>query len=204
VILFFTFEIRNFLRSDPLVHMMICRRKQLLIIVLIRILRTLPCCPRRGHNMSTFVMVCNVASSFGRFIHAGSIPTILILILRLCQIGWALLMLFICACVAFIIAASSTGLCDRHSTVLMSVSMSYPVFACVAIYMIAFVIRWAFINIVPERLSQSDVMDHLRACRLFILVMVLCSNRSPKSQALLALCLLNVEYKLSRVTLNRG
>ena len=154
--------------------------------------------------MSIFVMVSDIASSIGRTLHAGGMPNILILILRICQIGWALLMLFVCAGIIFIIAAGSTGLCDRHSTELLSQWTAYPIFACVAIYSIAFIIRWAFINIAPEHLRQSDVIDHLRSCRLFIMIIVISSNKSPKSQALWALCLLNVEYKLSRVSLNRG
>ncbi len=154
--------------------------------------------------MPILVWASDVASGVRTFIRAGGIQTIFMLVLRICQIGWALQVLLISAGFTCIVVAQSTGLIEKAAADWAFGIIAYPMLVCVTIYAISFNIRCVFIKISPDSLTQSDFVDHLCACRMFFVIMVFCSNKSPRSQALWAMCLLNVEYKLSRVSLNRG
>ncbi len=132
------------------------------------------------------------------FIKSGGIRRSLVVLLRILQLAWAFpitILLFIVLLQLFL------GAFGYHPFIYVqkqSNIVSILIGAIFLSYPASFALRAIMLELAPEYMDTSDNLDHLRAMRLLCILLAIFSNNKPISQAVLAICAVDLEYKIGK------
>ena len=134
-----------------------------------------------------------------QFVKSGGILRIFVIVMRLLQLAWVLciaslltilILQLSCGVIGYGLVNHNPALSNTASLLMIITSISYSAF---------FVLRAALLEFAKDYVTVGDLLEHLRALRLFCFMIIACSGKKPAYQVALAIYVIDVEYKITNV-----
>ena len=148
---------------------------------------------RSSHMLETI-------AEFDAFPKSGKIKTFALLILRVCQLVWSASMIAVIAVFLIMLTCSATGMSSEPIKGIMGNIGAAFLIISIAFHSVTFIIRAIFIEYAPSYLSDSDFIDHLKAKRLYMAILLMNSKGRPASQAIIGAGMLCNEIEIVKMS----
>ncbi len=134
------------------------------------------------------------------FFKSGRIQRAVISVMRLLQLVWllcvaALLVILIlqllCGAIGYGITGFGPMSSEMASSLMTVILIAYPTF---------FILRAVLLEFAKEYITVRDLLDHLKAQRLFCFMLIAFFGKKPAYQAALALYVVGIEYKIANIS----
>ncbi len=144
--------------------------------------------------------ILETIAGFVAFLKSGKIQTCALITLRACQLIWSGSMIAVIAISIIMLTCSTTGMCSEPiKSILGNVGADF-LLVSIVFYSVSFIIRATFIAFAPSYLSDSDMIDHLKAKRLYMAILLWNSKGRPASQAIIGVGMLCNEIAIVKMS----
>jgi len=148
-------------------------------------------------NATTYCRTTYTTAS--QFVRSGAIQRGLIMIMRLLQLAWAASIVCLFTIILIQVLSSMAGYSSRHDMPICSDIGSLVMTATLLTYPPFVVLRAILIMAAPEYVPVADYLDHLKAKRLFCILLIFCSRTKPVNHAGIAICVVGIECEIDKV-----
>ena len=150
--------------------------------------------------MNTSSSILKTTVGFLAILKSGKIQTYMLIALRACQLVWSISMIAVIAVFPIMLTCSATGMSSELIKDIMGNISSGLLIICTVFHSVSFIIRATFIAFAPSYLSDSDMIDHLKAKRLYMAILLWNSKGRPVSQAIIGAGMLCNEIQIVEMT----
>ncbi len=150
--------------------------------------------------MNTSLSILKTTVGFVAFLKSGKIHTYALIALRACQLIWSASMIAVIAVFLIMLTCSTTGMCSEPiKSILGNVGADF-LLVSIVFHSASFIVRATFIAFAPSYLSDSDMIDHLKAKRLYMAILLWNSKERPASQAIIGVGMLCNETAIVKMS----
>ena len=135
-----------------------------------------------------------------KFWKSGKLQKRSILILRVCQLIWSASMLVVIVIFLIMVLCRTAGICsETYNDITGNIAAAFFIIS-ILLHTASFTIRFLFIEFAPQYLSRDDFVDHLKAKRLYIAIILMNTKGRPVSQVLIGAGMLCNEYEIAKMS----
>ena len=150
--------------------------------------------------MKTSSHILDTIAELDTFLKSGKIQTFALLTLRVCQLVWSASMMAVIAVFLIMLTCSTTGMSAEPIKGIMGNIGAAFLIISIAFHSVTFIIRAIFIEYAPSYLSESDFIDHLKAKRLYMAILMMNSRGRPASQVIIGVGMLCNEIEIVKMS----
>ena len=135
-----------------------------------------------------------------KFWQSGKLQSRALLILRLCQLVWSASIMGVITVFLIIVLCRTAGICsETFADITGNIAAAFFIIS-ILFHTASFIIRFFFIEFAPQYLSRGDFVDHLKAKRLYIAIMLMNTKGRPVSQVIIGASMLCNEYEIAKMS----
>ncbi len=150
--------------------------------------------------MNTSSSILKTTVGFVAFLKSGKIHTYALIALRACQLIWSASMIAVIAVFLIMIIGCAAVMSSELIKDIMGSIGADLLIISIVFHSVSFIIRATFIAFAPSYLSDSDMIDHLKAKRLYMAILLWNSKGRPASQAIIGVGMLCNEIAIVKMS----
>ncbi len=137
-----------------------------------------------------------------KFWQSGNLQNRSILILRVCQLVWSASMLVGIVAFLIMVLCSTAGICsETFNDITVNIASAFFLIS-IFFYFVSFIIRAIFIKFASHYLTDIDFIDHLKAKRLYLAILLMNTKGRPASDILIGAGMICNEYEIAKMSGN--
>lgn len=149
--------------------------------------------------METTSLWITAHTNAAQFVNSGAIQRSFMCVMRFLQLSWAMSIVCLFTVILIQVLLGLAGYSPRYDMPICSDIETVAMSAILFTYPPFFVLRAILIMAAPEDVPIGDYLDHLKAKRLFCILLIFCSRSKPVNQAGLAICVIGIECEIDKV-----
>ena len=139
-------------------------------------------------------------AEFPKFWQSGKLQGRSLLILRVFQLVWTASMVVVIFILLIMVLCRTAGICsETFNDITGNIAAAFFIIS-IFFHTASFIIRFFFIEFAPQYLSRGDFVDHLKAKRLYIAIMLMNTKGRPVSQVIIGASMLCNEYEIAKMS----